>query len=127
MEQDEKNQDGKEKEKKEKKGQLAWYKSLPQTLCVIGEVFLFVILIFVWIKQTPISPSDSILLGIIGIIASAAISVYLAKHFSYGEALKRLEGEATKALRRIVTIKGSTLRLQRNCSRISENISSDLL
>ena len=120
MEQDEKKQD-----KKEKEEQIAWYKSLPQTLCLIGVVVLFLILAFVSFKETPMSPSDSILLVIIGIIASAGISFYLTKHFSYGEALKRVEGEAIKALRRIVSIKESTLRLQANCSRISDVISLD--
>ena len=101
-----------------------WYKSLPVVLCLIGTVIVIGIFIYLWTRKT-LSVNDSVLLNIITVVISVGISLYLGRYFSYEQARKRIEGEATKALRRIVRIKESTLRLQESCVRMMSKIDED--
>jgi len=98
-----------------------WYKSYSNVLCLIGILIIICIFYFLMNKDT-LNSSDSILLTLISVIITSLISFYLGRHFSYDEGVKRLEGEATKALRRIIRIQQSAVRLKANCNRISDEI-----
>jgi len=94
-----------------------WYKALSSYLCLIGLLIVIGIFYHLLTRET-LSVSDSILLTFISVLISAGISLYLGRYYSYEEARKRIEGEATKALRRIICIKNSADRLRNNTDRI---------
>jgi len=110
------------KEFRQKK--MALYQKLPETLCVMGAIV--VVGIFVYLFSTEkLGAIHSILLNFASLVITCAISIYLGKHFTAQEAYKRMEGEATKALRRIMRIKDATIRLQENCRRMITEVTHD--
>ena len=94
--------------------------SLHVILFLIATIIVIGVFVYLWRKPT-LSASDSILLTFL----SVGVSLYWGRYFSYEQARKRIEGEATKALRRIVRIKESTLRLQKTCERMMSEIAED--
>ena len=98
-------------------GIIPWYKSLSQTFCLLGALCIICIFIYLQTRQK-IGVSETLLLMLISVILSAGISAYLTRYVSYDQALKRIEGEAKKALRRIDSIYASAERLNDNIGRI---------
>jgi hypothetical protein len=94
---------------------------LSDILILIGSIFVLLILIYIMIKAQ-LDKSDALLLNFISVVITCLVSVFIGRYFSVEEAFKRLEGEATKALRRILRIKDATINLKLNCVRIAQGI-----
>lgn len=103
----------------------------PKTNCKLSDILIligsiFILLIFFYIaSKDQLDKSDALLLNLISIIVTGLVSVFIGRYFSTQEAFKRLEGEATKALRRILRIKDAVINLKLNCARIAQGIRTD--
>jgi hypothetical protein len=101
-----------------------WYETIGGVISIISGLTVFAIIVYL-IFAPSLPASTNLMLTLIGIYASAQVSYILGKKGSFGEAQERIKGEANKALRRIIGVRQSALRLRENVDRITSTVSAN--